>query len=843
MSEQPRQNSETASPSESGHVYSRPPGRRAAPSIEAESNGESAPIAEEKQKALDQLSSLMQSARSPQQTEKSTTAPKAAKKPSFLQKAAAAIRKPRPKKPTTPREKNKTGLNLSSLPEQKLILASAGLMIGVALAVAGTYAWQSMDETAKSTEETPETTAAATTNIFDIPERDDSASVLNETAGKKEKKGPAPIFAHADTFTEVEHSTAPQEEPNASASERSDSEPTMAATDTPPNTATTPQSTDDSAASIESVASVRPDVERAGLGNTADENTLSSTPLTALPAGSAHSSVASQDAMPVVNLGSNRTELAESNQSTTESAPHPTTHNSATIFPSSAPTEGERAPYTYAKTAEEHAQSKRSLSSFTTTDPSRAPIHSARQPISIRPTPSFSGSSGKAETPLTSSPSRPVHALNSNTEKHSSIPATHTNPAGTSARTMDSGAPLNSLPVVPKAQPSGGRYITLAGSFSSPKNATTVQRHLASLGLHAYLNSVPVKGRTYVRVQMGPFPDKAQADHYATLVRERGGYPAQSMRISGHANAAEAVGIQTSSQQPATQHVQKTAPSHSADQRPHAQQATSTPYGHGGTHHKLNSRSTPTPGRAPYSQTRQQPPSASGMGSTAPPISVDTHLQQRTPGTRQTAPSTSMTTGRYPTVVPGTRASLYNKQSPLSTNRHAALNQSVSRSGSQAAGSPARAPIRVSGTGTVPQAVNQRAMTHQHAQKALEPKGVRTAPSTVGQTRTRQAAAGNSLKISSIQGATTAPPAGFPAPAAGPFAVMTGAFGNPSNAHKVQKRLSETGFPSHLQEVSVHGRPIFRVLVGPFRDQTVAQQAASLVEGSTGMTSRPIRIR
>ena len=71
--------------------------------------------------------------------------------------------------------------------------------------------------------------------------------------------------------------------------------------------------------------------------------------------------------------------------------------------------------------------------------------------------------------------------------------------------------PVKPAPVVNKADAAGnkpkqgGRYILQAGSFNKMVDADRRKAELALLGLEATIRSVQVSGKTYQRIELGPF--------------------------------------------------------------------------------------------------------------------------------------------------------------------------------------------------------------------------------------------------------------------------------------------------------------------------------------------------
>lgn len=56
-----------------------------------------------------------------------------------------------------------------------------------------------------------------------------------------------------------------------------------------------------------------------------------------------------------------------------------------------------------------------------------------------------------------------------------------------------------------------GKWAVQAGSYGNESNARSVQRKLAARGYHVYISRFRTAGRTYYRVRVGPYADRAEA--------------------------------------------------------------------------------------------------------------------------------------------------------------------------------------------------------------------------------------------------------------------------------------------------------------------------------------------
>ncbi|MDE2091661.1 MAG: SPOR domain-containing protein [Gammaproteobacteria bacterium] len=75
----------------------------------------------------------------------------------------------------------------------------------------------------------------------------------------------------------------------------------------------------------------------------------------------------------------------------------------------------------------------------------------------------------------------------------------------------------NHEPAASAAKATGG-WAVQAGSYSKEANARNVQGKLIKLGYHAYISRFHKGSRTYYRVRVGPYTDRAAAEHVVTGV-------------------------------------------------------------------------------------------------------------------------------------------------------------------------------------------------------------------------------------------------------------------------------------------------------------------------------------
>lgn len=127
-------------------------------------------------------------------------------------------------------------------------------------------------------------------------------------------------------------------------------------------------------------------------------------------------------------------------------------------------------------------------------------------------------------------------ALNGPTDSTtgSATSATRLSPAVASSQPAP---PMASQPVVPNSYvkalapapaartPASGKWVVQAGSYSNERNALRVEHKLVKHGYHAYVSRYRKNGRTFYRVRVGPYSDRAAAEHVVNAVaRAYGGH-------------------------------------------------------------------------------------------------------------------------------------------------------------------------------------------------------------------------------------------------------------------------------------------------------------------------------
>lgn len=100
--------------------------------------------------------------------------------------------------------------------------------------------------------------------------------------------------------------------------------------------------------------------------------------------------------------------------------------------------------------------------------------------------------------------------------------AVQTAPAVTSAQTA---AAVTPPPMAAKASrqgtappraaaqvPTTGKWVVQAGSYGNERNALAVEHQLVKRGFHAYISRYRKSGRSYYRVRVGPYAERAAAE-------------------------------------------------------------------------------------------------------------------------------------------------------------------------------------------------------------------------------------------------------------------------------------------------------------------------------------------
>jgi cell division septation protein DedD len=75
----------------------------------------------------------------------------------------------------------------------------------------------------------------------------------------------------------------------------------------------------------------------------------------------------------------------------------------------------------------------------------------------------------------------------------------------------------------PTAAPAAGNRLVQAGSYGSEANADKVAGALQARGFHASISRFSKSGRSYFRVRVGPYADRAAAEKAATAVAKASG--------------------------------------------------------------------------------------------------------------------------------------------------------------------------------------------------------------------------------------------------------------------------------------------------------------------------------
>ena len=74
-----------------------------------------------------------------------------------------------------------------------------------------------------------------------------------------------------------------------------------------------------------------------------------------------------------------------------------------------------------------------------------------------------------------------------------------------------------------------GKWAVQAGSYASQRNALAVEHKLVKRGFHAYVSRYHKNGRTYYRVRVGPYADRAAAERMVDKVARAYGGRAEAV--------------------------------------------------------------------------------------------------------------------------------------------------------------------------------------------------------------------------------------------------------------------------------------------------------------------------
>lgn len=169
-------------------------------------------------------------------------------------------------------------------------------------------------------------------------------------------------------------------------------------------------------------------------------------------------------------------------------------------------------------------------------------------------------SSPSPATPAPADPDRIVTVEAENGKPPEAMPEDLA-PAATPEPVTPDPAPANAAPDVPAATPApvattppvaethatgalpaatpGGRFVVNLGSYANVANANALVASMKKAGLPAYGDSVPVNGKAGLRVRIGPFAQKGEAEAARLAAsRLRGDVPAAVIAIDGEEAAA-----------------------------------------------------------------------------------------------------------------------------------------------------------------------------------------------------------------------------------------------------------------------------------------------------------------
>lgn len=94
---------------------------------------------------------------------------------------------------------------------------------------------------------------------------------------------------------------------------------------------------------------------------------------------------------------------------------------------------------------------------------------------------------------------------------------------GARARALLEGQAAAAAPQASGAQAAGsGRFVVQVGSFGEAKAAREMRQRLDKLGLKSYTQVVQIDGAKRIRVRVGPFAARDEAEHAAGKLKAAG---------------------------------------------------------------------------------------------------------------------------------------------------------------------------------------------------------------------------------------------------------------------------------------------------------------------------------
>jgi DedD protein len=159
------------------------------------------------------------------------------------------------------------------------------------------------------------------------------------------------------------------------------------------------------------------------------------------------------------------------------------------------------------------------------------------------PTPPASRATKKDATPLAEAPAEPVTAVTSPAsaakpaEPAASLPRTPEKPISPAADVAEAARARAALedrspaarPTTPKqasrddaAGDSRGRFVVQVGAFSEADSARDARTRVEKLGFKTYTQSVETSNGKRIRVRVGPYADRAEAERVAAQIKQAG---------------------------------------------------------------------------------------------------------------------------------------------------------------------------------------------------------------------------------------------------------------------------------------------------------------------------------
>lgn len=160
-----------------------------------------------------------------------------------------------------------------------------------------------------------------------------------------------------------------------------------------------------------------------------------------------------------------------------------------------------------------------------------------RVPEAPRAAPTPSSAPRAAPTPSPAAPAKPAEVARPAAELSKSSAATAkatSSPPPTAdgdrAKALLEGKPADAKADVRPEAPAGGRFVVQVAAYADMSPAREMRQRVEKLGLKSYLQTVEINGATRVRLRVGPFGSREEADKAAEALKAAG-YPAAVLTL------------------------------------------------------------------------------------------------------------------------------------------------------------------------------------------------------------------------------------------------------------------------------------------------------------------------